>query len=131
MAPAEPRSTLFRFVCPSGMVSGMPSLNTRTPRTPKAARAPSPRIVMRLPSEKFCRLLTMTPGTCASASSRPTVSRASWMRARSTVLTAKGARVRSCVLRMTETCSESSRMRALSGICACSAAGITAHSASA
>ncbi|CCF68938.1 TonB-dependent receptor domain protein [Xanthomonas citri pv. punicae str. LMG 859] len=29
---------------PSGMLAGMPSTNSRTPRTPKVERAPKPRI---------------------------------------------------------------------------------------
>ncbi|AQF94281.1 Uncharacterised protein [Bordetella pertussis] len=42
--PAEPMSMFEVWPWPSGMVAGMPSTYSRTPRTPKVERAPKPRI---------------------------------------------------------------------------------------
>jgi hypothetical protein len=94
---------LVSWLCPSGSVCGTPSSSTRTPRTPKFARAPAPRIESRWSTEKFCRLATNTPGTSSSASSRPIVGRARRTASASSVVTAHGARADATGVRVTVT----------------------------
>src|SRR5690606_39992481 len=74
--PSEARSRWFSVVWPSGMVAGIPSTTTLTPRMPNCARAPKPRIESRSPSASLYRLSTCTPATPRNASSSPCPGRA-------------------------------------------------------
>ncbi len=69
--PMVSRSSQSSGVCPSGRVSGTPSRSTRTPRTPKADRAPNPRMAMRGSCDGLARSCTCTPGTPSSKSATP------------------------------------------------------------
>jgi hypothetical protein len=94
---------------PVGKVCGTPSSRTRTPRVPKLARAPKPRTLSRWSTLKLYRLATYTPGTSASASSRPTVRRPARSARASTTPTAHGARSRAVGVRVTVTVTGASR----------------------
>ncbi len=103
MWSAAVSSTLVSWPWPSGSVWGIPSSSTLIPRTANAERAPNPRIEIRWSSEKLKRLAAYTPGTVASASSRPQVGRPALISRLSTSWTAWGMRLIGGLARVTET----------------------------
>jgi len=58
-----PKDKLSTCACPSGVDSGIPSTNTLTPRMPKAALAPNPRIDTRKSCAKLLGFKANKPGT--------------------------------------------------------------------
>ena len=48
IVPMEDNGMWSNCVCPSGVVTGMPSHKTLIPRMPKVARVPNPRMEMRV-----------------------------------------------------------------------------------
>ena len=75
---------------PSASVSGMPSTNTLTPRTPNAERAPKPRMEIRRFWAKLLPLLAYTPGVRLSAESSWALARPCWIARASVTSTAAG-----------------------------------------
>ena len=73
---AAPSAKCETWPWPSGIVAGMPSAYRRSPRTPKLARAPKPRIDTCRSCAWFWRSRTTTPGTRGSASARDSAGRA-------------------------------------------------------
>src|SRR3546814_20846329 len=68
--PADSSMQCDTWPWPSGMVAGMPSLYRRTPRMPKLARAPKPRIDTCRPYAWLLRSPATTPGPRCSDSDR-------------------------------------------------------------
>ena len=85
---------------PSGVLAGMPSARSLTPRTPKPARAPNPRTMICCSWEKVSRFCTTVPGMRTSASEMLTPCRCSWIVSLSIELIAMGKSKLDCSTRV-------------------------------